>query len=271
MITLRSIFRLLLLLLAALLFFACRSTKNVAYLQGVETLTQAQLQKSALQFSAKIKPNDLLRIVVSGAEDADTYYPFNLTTNVPYTEGSTYGTATLQNYLVDSKGTIDFPVLGKISVVNSTTDQVKTLITERLKAYLKSDLVVTVRFASYKFSVLGEVNKPNVYTVKDENINILQALSMAGDLTLYGRRDAVKILREGPDGQKTITTLNLNNKNLIFSPYYNLQQGDVIYVEPNKSRSKDASVGSATNITFSVVSVLIGVASLIITVAKTSN
>jgi len=268
MINTKLFIRLLLLLMALVILSACKSTKNVTYLQGIETLTESQLQKSALQYSAKIKPNDLLRIIVSGAEDADTYLPFNLMSNVPSNEGATYSTPTLQNYLVSSKGTINFPVLGKLYVVNSTTGQLKDLITEKLKEYLKADLVVTVRFANYKFSVLGEVNKPGVYTVNDEKINILQALAMAGDLTLYGRRDVIKILREGPDGQKTITTLNLNNKNLIFSPYYNLQQGDVVYVEPNKTKAKGASVGSATNIVFSVVSVVIGVASLIVTIAR---
>ena len=123
--------------------------------------------------------------------------------------------------------------------------QVKQIITEKLKDYLKADLVVTVRFVNYKISVLGEVNQPGVYLVADEKINILQALSLAGDLTLYGRRDVVKILREESDGSKTITTLNLNDRNLIFSPFYYLRQGDVVYVEPNKAKAKGAGVGAA--------------------------
>ncbi len=246
----------------------CRSTKNVAYLQGVENLTDEQLQRSAQSYSAKIKPNDMLRIIVSGAEDPDTYMPFNLLTSIPYNENATQANASLQSYLVDTRGTIDFPVLGKLYVVNSTTDQVKQIITEKLKDYLKADLVVTVRFVNYKISVLGEVNQPGVFTVPDEKISILQALSLAGDLTLYGRRDVVKILREESDGHKTITTLNLNDRNLIFSPFYYLRQGDVVYVEPNKARAKGAGVGAATNIVFSVVSVVIGVASLIVTIAR---
>lgn len=210
----------------------------------------------------------MLRIIVSGAEDPDTYIPFNLMSSVPANDGTTYTQATLQSYLVDIRGTIDFPVLGKLYVVNSTTDQVKQTITEKLKDYLKADLVVTVRFVNYKISVLGEVNQPGVFTVPDEKISILQALSLAGDLTLYGRRDVVKILREESDGHKTITTLNLNDRNLIFSPFYYLRQGDVVYVEPNKTKAKGAGVGAATNIVFSVVSVVIGVASLIVTISK---
>ncbi len=264
----RQSYSYLLLFTVVLLFSACKSAKNIAYLEGAESLTADQLAQSSQPFNATIKPNDLLRIVVSGSEDADTYIPFNILTAVPANSNETYSTATLQNYLVDSKGTIDFPVLGKLTVVNQTTDAVAKIITQKLRSYLKGDIVVTVRFADYKISVLGEVARPGVFTVSDEKINVLQALSMAGDLTIYGRRDVVKILRELPDGQKNIVTLDLNDKNLIFSPYFYLQQGDVIYVEPNQAKAKGSDVGSATSILISVASVVIGVASLIVTIAK---
>nr|WP_321375996.1 polysaccharide biosynthesis/export family protein [uncultured Bacteroides sp.] len=264
----RQNYRYLLLLAVTLLFSACKSAKNIAYLEGAESLTTDQLAQSSQPFNATIKPNDLLRIVVSGSEDADTYIPFNITTSVPYSANAVQATATLQSYLVDSKGTIDFPMLGKLAVVNQTTDAVTKTITQKLRTYLKGDIVITVRFADYKISVLGEVARPGAFTVSDEKINVLQALSMAGDLTIYGRREVVKILRELPDGQKNIVTLNLNDKNLIFSPYFYLQQGDVVYVEPNQAKAKGSDVGSATSILISVTSVLIGVASLIVTIAK---
>jgi len=264
----RQNYRYLLLFAVILLFSACKSAKNIAYLEGAESLTPTQLAQSSQPFNATIKPNDLLRIVVSGSEDADTYIPFNITTSTPTTVNATWGQTTLQNYLVDSKGTIDFPVLGKQTVINQTTDAVAKKITQKLRTYLKGDIVVTVRFADYKISVLGEVARPGAFTVSDEKINVLQALSMAGDLTIYGRRDVVKILRELPDGQKNIVTLNLNDKNLIFSPYFYLQQGDVVYVEPNQAKAKGSDVGSATSILISVASVVIGVASLIVTLAK---
>jgi polysaccharide export outer membrane protein len=260
--------RLLLLLSVVILFSACKSTKNITYLEGVESLPAEQLAHSKQQFSATIKPNDLLKIVVSGSEDMETYLPFNILTAVPQNSNETYSTAQLQNYLVDPKGQINFPVLGKLQVTGLPTESLAKIITEKLRSYLKGDVVVTVRFANYKISVLGEVTVPGSYTVKDEKINLLQALSMAGDLTIYGRRDVVKILREASDGQKSITTLNLNDKNLIFSPCFYLQQGDVVYVEPNKAKAKGADIGSATNVVFSVVSIVIGVASLIITVVK---
>nr|WP_320039543.1 polysaccharide biosynthesis/export family protein [uncultured Bacteroides sp.] len=264
----RQNYRYLLLFAVILLFSACKSAKNIAYLEGAESLTPDQLAQSSQPFNATIKPNDLLRIVVSGSEDAETYFPFNILTSVPSNSNQTYGTATLQNYLVDNKGTIDFPVLGKLAVVNQSTNAVTKEITQKLRPYLKGDIVVTVRFADYKISVLGEVARPGAFTLSDEKINVLQALSMAGDLTIYGRRDVVKILRELPDGQKNIVTLNLNDKNLIFSPYFYLQQGDVVYVEPNQAKAKGSDVGSATSILISVASVVIGVASLIVTLAK---
>lgn len=258
----------LLLLAMIVLFTACNSSKNVTYLQGAETLTAEQLAQHKGQFSAKIKSNDLLRIVVSGSEDVDTYFPFNIMVALPSSDNSTLSTPTLQSYLVDSNGTINFPVLGKLSVANLTTEEVNKSIAEKLKHYLKGDVVVTVRFAKYKISVLGEVNAPGAYMVKDEKVNVLQALSMAGDLTIYGRRDVVKILREASNGQKSILTLNLNDKNMIFSPDFYLQQGDVVYVEPNKAKAKGADIGSATGIFLSVTSVIIGVASLIVTIAR---
>jgi Periplasmic protein involved in polysaccharide export len=142
----RQNYRYLLLLAVILLFSACKSAKNIAYLEGAESLTPDQLAQSSQPFNATIKPNDLLRIVVSGSEDADTYIPFNITTSNPSNENLTYTQATLQNYLVDSKGTIDFPVLGKLSVINQTTNAVAKAITQKLRSYLKGNIVVTVRF-----------------------------------------------------------------------------------------------------------------------------
>ena len=264
----RTLWSVCALLLMLLVLTGCGSTKNVTYLLGAEQLSSSQLSKEPLPYAARVKPYDLLRIVVSGAEDAETYFPFNIMISPPSNDSNVQSMSVLQSYLVDSKGQIDFPVLGKLQVSNLTTNQLSVVIADKLRSYLKGDLVVTVRFASYKISVLGEVNDPGAYSVKDEKINILQVLSMAGDLTLYGRRDVVKVIREYSNGQKSITTLNLNDRNLIFSPYYYLQPGDVVYVEPNKAKAKSASIGSATNLTFSVVSVLIGVASLIVTITR---
>lgn len=260
--------QILFLVTIAVLFSACRSSKHIAYLEGAESLSVTQLAQSKQLPVTKIKPNDMLRIVVSGSEDADTYYPFNLMVALPSGDNSIQSTPTLQSYLVNKSGEIDFPVLGKLQVLNLTTTQVANDITEKLRHYLKGDIVVTVRFANFRISVLGEVSNPGGYNIRNERVNVLQALSMAGDLTIYGRRDVVKVLRENSKGEKSITTLNLNDKNLLLSPYFYLQQGDVVYVEPNKAKAKGSDVGAATGIWLSVTSILIGVASLMVTLLK---
>ena len=128
--------------------------------------------------------------------------------------------------------------------------------------------IVTVRMINYKISVLGEVSRPGMFTVANEKINILEALAQAGDLTIYGVRDRVQLIRENDNGQKEIHILNLNDANIINSPYYYLQQNDIIYVEPNKVKSQNASVGSMTTLWFSATSILISLTSLLYNILK---
>ena len=128
--------------------------------------------------------------------------------------------------------------------------------------------MVTVRMSNYKISVLGEVNRPGMFTVNNEKINILEALAQAGDLTIYGVREKVKLIREGATGKKDIVTINLNDAQLINSPYYYLQQNDIVYVEPNKVKARNSSVGNTTNLWFTGTSVLVSIATLLYTILK---
>jgi len=121
---------------------------------------------------------------------------------------------------------------------------------------------------NYKISVIGEVTRPGMFTVANEKINILEALAQAGDLTIYGVRDRVKLIREDATGKKEIHVLNLNDANIINSPYYYLQQNDIIYVEPNKVKSQNSSVGSMTTLWFSATSILISLTSLLYNILK---
>ena len=121
---------------------------------------------------------------------------------------------------------------------------------------------------NYKISVIGEVNHPGMFTVANEKINILEALAQAGDLSIYGVRDRVKLIREDANGQKEIHVLNLNDANIINSPYYYLQQNDIVYVEPNKVKSQNSSVGSMTTLWFSATSILISLTSLLYNILK---
>ena len=120
-----------------------------------------------------------------------------------------------------------------------------------------------MRFENFAISVLGEVNSPGKFTVSNERINIFEALALARDLTIYGRRDNVMLLRELADGTKEIYTLNLNDVSVITSPYYYLQQNDIVYVTPNKAKAKNSDIGSSTSLWFSATSILISLTSLL--------
>ena len=128
--------------------------------------------------------------------------------------------------------------------------------------------IVTVRMTNYKISVLGEVNHPGMFTVNNEKINILEALAKAGDLTIYGVRDKIKLIREDATGKKEIHELNLNDANIINSPYYYLQQNDIVYVEPNKVKARNSGVGTTTGLWFSATSILISLTSLMYNILK---
>jgi polysaccharide export outer membrane protein len=128
--------------------------------------------------------------------------------------------------------------------------------------------IVTVRMSNYKISVLGEVNRPGMFTVSNEKINIFEALAQAGDLSIYGVRDRVKLIRENEKGRKEIHTINLNDANIINSPYYYLQQNDVVYVEPNSVKAKNSAIGTSTTIWISVTGALVSLASLVVNILR---
>ena len=171
-------------------------------------------------------------------------------------------------YLVDNNGNIDFPVLGTLHIGGLTKSQAENMIKEKLKTYIKENPIVNVRMTNYKISVMGEVAKPGTFTITNEKVNIMEALAMAGDMTVYGQRNKVKLIREDAQGNRQVIPLNLNDADIIVSPYYYLQQNDVVYVTPNKTKAKNASISNSTTIWFSVVGTLVALASLIVTITK---
>jgi polysaccharide export outer membrane protein len=142
-----------------------------------------------------------------------------------------------------------------------TKTAAEKLIREQLRPYLKETPIVTVRMSNYKISVIGEVNRPGTFTINNEKVNLFEALAMAGDMTVYG-------IRSNVNGQRNIISLNLNEQNILHSPYYYLQQNDILYVTPNKTKAKNASISNSTTIWFSVVGTLVSLASLIVTIAR---
>ena len=254
------------LVMLLLSLFSCSSQQKIAYLQDVYGDTK---QSPEELYDARIKPKDLLTITVN-TFDKEASLPFNLvypTGSANVVNGTSSETA-IQKYLVDNEGYIDFPVLGKIKVADLTKNEVESSIKEKLKPYLKETPVVIVRMVNYKISVIGEVNKPNTYTITNEKVNVLEALALAGDLTIYGKRDNVKLMRESSDGKRVVITLDLTDKNLINSPYFYLQQNDVLYVEPNKTKMRNSRYSALTGQVLSGVSVLVSVVSLVVTLSK---
>ena len=253
----------------AVLLTSCSSPKNVAYIKNSE---QVDLSRSEFLYDARIMPKDVLTITVNTV-NPDAAAPFNLVVRPTLTNtSSTIGTSSgsLQTYLVSNDGTIEFPVLGTLQVGGLTKNECEKMIHDKIMPYLnaKENPVVTVRMANYKISVLGEVNRPGMFTVSNEKINIFEALAQAGDMTIYGVRDNVKLIRENQSGRKEIHTIILNDANLINSPYYYLQQNDILYVEPNNVKSQNSKVGQVTTLWFSATSILISLASLLYNILK---
>ena len=258
---------LILVLLAGL--SGCTSYKNVPYLQNPEEVKQ--YDKEIPLYEAKIMHKDLLSITIN-TTDPQAAAPFNLTVQTPMnaalTNINTTTQPTLQQYLVNNDGEIDFPVLGRLKVGGLTKNQAEDLIREGLQPYLKEKPIVTVRMANYKISVLGEVARPGSFTVSNEKVNVLEALAMAGDMTVYGVRTDVKLIREDATGKREIIPLDLTKSDLVLSPYFYLKQNDILYVTPNKTKAKSSDIGTTTTTWISATSILISLASLIVTILR---
>lgn len=254
-------------LLLSSLLVACQSYKKVPYLQDAEKV--AQVEQQGKLFDATIMPKDLLTIVVS-CENPEAAVPFNLAvaTQASVAVNATTTTPVLQQYLVDNKGNVMFPVLGELHLGGLTKKQAEDLVVGKLKPYMKDAPIVTVRMVNYKISVIGEVTRPGTFTISNEKVNLLEALAMAGDMTVYGMRDNVKLIREDANGKQTIITLDLNKAETILSPFYYLQQNDIVYVTPNKTVARNSDIGSSTSLWFSATSILVSLASLLVTLIK---
>ena len=258
------------LLLLPFLLTACQSYKKVPYFQNVEVVNEVEQQEKL--YDAKIMPKDLLTIVVS-CTNPELAIPFNLT--VASNAGIAVSTSSyvttqpvLQPYLVDNEGNINFPVLGELKLGGLTKSEAEQLIIDKLKPYMKETPIVTVRMVNYKISVIGEVTRPGTFTISNEKVNLLEALAMAGDMTVYGLRDNVKLIREDANGKQQIVTLDLNKAETILSPYYWLQQNDIVYVTPNKAKARNSDVGNSTSLWFSATSILVSIVSLLVNILK---
>lgn len=251
-------------LFTLLLLTGCTSYKQVPYIQNS---AEVDLSASKTLFDARIMPKDMLLINVIYPEDQTAADVFNLSklVNTNNTTSTQNFSQQAQSYLVTNEGTIDFPLLGELTVIGKTKGEVEEYIAGLIQGrYLKNRPIVNVSMANYKVAVLGEVNSPGVKTVTNGKVNILEAIAMAGDLSIYGRRQDVKLIREDQYGEKSIVELDLTDANIINSPYYQLQQNDIVYVTPNKVKTKSADLGAGFTIWFTCISMVITITNFII-------
>ena len=265
----RRFFRKAKLLLGVLLLLtSCTSYQKIPYLQDFETVNATE--EITAMYDAHIRPKDLLTITVN-TTDPEAAAPFNLTVQSAANSNLTQWVtqqAALQQYLVDNQGNIDFPVLGELHLGGLSMNEAESMIREKLQPFLKETPIVTVRMVNYKISVLGEVAKPGTFIINNEKVNVLEALAMAGDMTIWGLRDNVKLVREEEDGKRNIVVLDLNRADIVKSPYYHLQQNDILYVSPNKTKAKNSDTGQSTSLWVSATSILVSIASLLVTIFK---
>ena len=211
----------------------------------------------------------MLNITIVNPQNPELSMAYNLVTPSEATRSNTLTSQpALQNYVVSNDGTVCVPTLGAVEVAGKTLAEAEKHIYELVKGNFSTAPSVTVRFADFKISVLGEVTSPGTYTIKNGKVNVFEALALARDLTIWGMRDNVKIIREDKDGKRNVYEVNLNDVNILTSPYYYLQQNDVVYVTPNQSKAKNSDVGSSTSLWFSATSILVSLVSLMYNILK---
>jgi polysaccharide export outer membrane protein len=249
------------LLIAVLFFCSCAYKKDIVYYQNIDSLSSQGKQSS---YEIKIQPDDLLMIIVS-AEDQESAIPFNF--NSASNGSGASGQNLIQSYyLVNSNGAIDFPVLGKFKISGLSKIEVIELFKQKLSKYIKNP-IINLRIMNFKVSLQGEVNAPGNYTIASERITLIEALALAKDLTIYGKRDNILIIRE-IDGVKSYNRVDITKSDFMNSPFYYLVQNDVVYVEPNRNRINAAAVSPNTGMIVSITSILITVISFMITITK---
>ena len=251
------------------LFFlsSCSSKKKLDYLQNIESVA---LEASIKNAKSTIQPNDQLVILVT-AKDMDVVKPFNqnfssgqiLQYSIPSNNAPTQSQTSISGptYVVDSNGNIEFPVIGKINTENKTTEELRDILKKEISKYVVNPQV-SVKNTNYKITVLGEVNRPGTYNIPEAQTTVLEVLGLAGDLTIYGNREDILVLRN-IDGTMTKERIDLTKADFINSPYFYLKQNDVIIVSPNETKQKTSRLDPNAGIYISVASIVVTILALI--------
>lgn len=240
--------------LLALVFFillqSCASRKDIIYLQDID---RTGSNDSKYSYEPILQNDDLLSIIVS-ADDPEITFPFN----IPQIQGNytvSEGQSGIKTYLIDSYGFIEYPVIGKVKLAGLSRKEAVDKLTDKIKVAITNP-TINLRILNYKISVLGEVISPGSYTIQSERITVLEALSLAGDLTIYGKRDNILIIRE-KDEVKSFNRVDITKSDFINSEFYYLTQNDVLVVEQNKTRINSSVIGPNISVLISATSVLI--------------
>lgn len=257
------------LILLATLLVGCNASQRVVYDFKNEEAIKSVIGDGLI----RIKPHDRLTIVVS-SQNPELAAPFNTPTSYnalsfnPMVATSANGPQSLQVRTVDENGMLDFPMIGKIKCQGKTREELSKEIAKKIidGGYI-SDALVNIQFADLKFFVLGEVARPGQFDISRDQITILEALAMAGDMTIYGNRSNVAVIRRNADSKgHEVFELNFLEGNQMSSPAFYLQQGDVIYVQPNKYKAATSEINQNRTFWLSIVSTLITATSLTLTI-----
>ena len=253
-------------IVAILVFCSCSHYKDIPYFQNAKEFDGS---KGTQQYDLVIQPQDELNIFVDSPLNKQMAASFNMRERVPVKAGQRLDDANRNSgyykYLVDIDGNIEFPIVGKIHLAGLTIEQANATIKEVLKPLFKDDnsYMVNTYMLNYYVSVLGEVKKPGSFTVERNRMTILEALAQAGDMTIYGKRNNVKLLREIADGTYEVHELDMRDANILNSPYYYLQQRDIVYVEPNEVMAQNSRIGQTRQLWVRGASITISLGTLL--------
>lgn len=239
-------------ILLILSIMSCSAPKNITYFQGLQNLDEINITNKT---ETKYKPQDIISILVSAA-DPESAIPFNSNTtiNTSEVESTNSVSSNASKYLIDTNGIIEFPVIGQLKVAELTNTEVKQLIKKKLKPYIKNP-IISVKLENFKVTILGEVKSPGAITIDNEHITLIEAIGLAGDLSILGKRTNITVLRKKGNTQ-VVYKVDLTSKEIFNSPVYNLMQNDVVYVEPNTSRKKASRDNEWSRILTSTSSIL---------------
>ena len=255
-------------ILGALLLASCATNKRAAYIQQVQTDIPTAIEQD---YQIRIKPLDRLTVTIN-SKDPELAVPFNAASSYNSLNGlSSYSSSSngnLQILTVDKEGKIQLPIIGEIDCDGLTRNELAKKIENTIRENgMVHDPIVIIQFADVKFSVLGEVARPGQFSITKDRISLFDALAMAGDLTIYGQRENVALIRE-ENGMRTVHYFDLKNPDILTSPYFYLQQDDVVYVTPNKYKAQAGEINQNRSFYISLVSVAVSVATLLVTITR---